>query len=435
MIKRLLTIALLTGAGHITTLLSLKFIAKHVSNNTIASIGEMDSLSLLIVSVVAFGIQLSTTRELAILDDWKSEYYSTQSARFSLSLILMVLGFTGFFITKNYLFFIAPIIALNADYALYGRGKPIAGACVAFLRILIPSITLIVFSVYNSEYIVLYYSISIVVAYLFAGVMVSRVLSVKYFVVPRAKHLLKYIHNLRIGVASFALFFVGIGVINVLSYFNSIETIAVAYMALKLYLIFKGVRRIIIQSFFKELQDAKVSVKVDLFAIIAGIVFLATVVFYPKVLITLLFDEKYSIYTTTFTILGVAGFLSSFTTSSGTRLLLQKKDKAYSFNLILAAIITIASGVLFWLFIGDQPYLIASAVLLGEITISVLNVLALKEQHFFIKRIKIVFPILVLATIFIICKYSFSETMVSYVIALFLFGTTVFLYITKKINS
>ena len=67
--------------------------------------------------------------------------------------------------------------------------------------------------------------------------MVSRVLSVKYFVVPRAKHLLKYIHNLRIGVASFALFFVGIGVINVLSYFNSIETIAVAYMALKLYLI------------------------------------------------------------------------------------------------------------------------------------------------------------------------------------------------------
>jgi len=429
MIKRLITIALLTGAGHITTLLSLKFIAKSVGTSTIAFIGEIDSLSLLIISVVAFGLQLSTTRELAILEDWKNEYYTTQSARFSLSLLLMLFGFTGFYVTKNYLFFIAPIIALNADYALYGRGKPIAGAFVAFLRILIPSITLIFFSTYFRELLGLFYSLSIVVAYLLAGVLVSKILKVKYFVAPKAKNLFKYIHNLRIGVASFALFFVGIGIINVLSYFNNSETIAIAYMALKLYLIFKGVRRIIVQSFFKELQNEIVSIKVDLFAIIAGVVFLATVVFYPKVLITLLFDEKYSIYTTTFTILGIAGFLSSFTTSSGTRLLLQKKDSAYSFNLILAAIVTIVSGVLFGTFIGDEPYLIAISVLLGEISISMLNIYALKEKKFLVNRLKFVFPLILTASIFVVCRYSFNQTILSFLTALVLFGIIAVYYL------
>lgn len=435
MIKRLAIIASITGAGHITTLFSLKFIAKHINTSTLAFVGEVDSLSLLIVSVVAFGLQLSATRELAILKDWKNEYYETQSARFSLSLILILFGFTGFFVTKHYLFFIAPIIALNADYALYGRGKPVAGAFVAFLRILIPSMTLIFSAIYFQEQLVLFYCLSIVAAYLTAGLIVSKVLKVNYFVAPKIKSLFKYLHNIRIGIASLALFFVGIGIINVLAYFNSNETIAVAYIALKLYLIFKGVRRVIVQSFFKELQDSNIALKVDFFAIVAGVAFLATVTVFPTALIELLFDEKYSSYTKTFLILGIAGFLSSFTTSSGTRLLLQKKDKAYSFNLIFAAVITIVSGVLFWLFIGDQPYLIALAVLLGEIIISILNVLALKEQNFFIKRMKIVFPILVLAIIFIICRYFFNETITSFLIALFLFGTSVFLYIIKKINS
>ena len=435
MIKRLAIIASITGAGHITTLFSLKFIAKHINTSTLAFVGEVDSLSLLIVSVVAFGLQLSATRELAILKDWKNEYYETQSARFSLSLILILFGFTGFFVTKHYLFFIAPIIALNADYALYGRGKPVAGAFVAFLRILIPSMTLIFSAIYFQEQLVLFYCLSIVAAYLTAGLIVSKVLKVNYFVAPKIKSLFKYLHNIRIGIASLALFFVGIGIINVLAYFNSNETIAVAYIALKLYLIFKGVRRVIVKSFFKELQDSNIALKVDFFAIVAGVAFLATVTVFPTALIELLFDEKYSSYTKTFLILGIAGFLSSFTTSSGTRLLLQKKDKAYSFNLIFAAVITIVSGVLFWLFIGDQPYLIALAVLLGEIIISILNVLALKEQNFFIKRMKIVFPILVLAIIFIICRYFFNETITSFLIALFLFGTSVFLYIIKKINS
>ena len=403
MIKRLFIIGLLTGFGHLVTLLALKFITKNVESGVIANIGEIDSLSLLIVSVVAFGLQLSATRELAILDDWKSEYYKTQSARLTLSIFLFFLGFLGFFYTKNYLFFMAPIIALNADYALYD----------------------------NLAY---YYSISIIVAYLLTGLAVSKALNVNYFVKPTFNSLLKYIYNIRIGIASFSLFFVGVGVINVMAYFYNDTSIAAIYVALKLYMIFKGVRRIIVQSFFKELKEISVSLKIDYFAIITGVVFLSSLLFFPETIISLLFDEKYHVYSTTFLILGVAGFISSFTTSSGTRLLLKKMDKAYSRNLILAAIVTIISGVIFWFTMGEKPYLIALSVLLGETTISVLNVVSLGENGFLIKRIKMVYPIFFTVLFFIPIRYYLGQDIIIFVFSMLLFAMAILFYTKKELK-
>ena len=434
MIKRLFIIGLLTGFGHLVTLLALKFITKNVESGVIANIGEIDSLSLLIVSVVAFGLQLSATRELAILDDWKSEYYKTQSARLTLSIFLFFLGFLGFFYTKNYLFFMAPIIALNADYALYGRGKPIIGAMVALMRVLIPSLTLVVCSIYFLDNLAYYYSISIIVAYLLTGLAVSKALNVNYFVKPTFNSLLKYIYNIRIGIASFSLFFVGVGVINVMAYFYNDTSIAAIYVALKLYMIFKGVRRIIVQSFFKELKEISVSLKIDYFAIITGVVFLSSLLFFPETIISLLFDEKYHVYSTTFLILGVAGFISSFTTSSGTRLLLKKMDKAYSRNLILAAIVTIISGVIFWFTMGEKPYLIALSVLLGETTISVLNVVSLGENGFLIKRIKMVYPIFFTVLFFIPIRYYLGQDIIIFVFSMLLFAMAILFYTKKELK-
>ena len=115
MMKRLFWVALFTGTGHLGNLISLKFLKNYANDSTIAFIGELDSLTLLIVSITAFGLQLSSTREIAIRDnDWQEVYYSTQSARLTIAMLLMFLGLSGFLYTKNYLFFIAPIIALNA---------------------------------------------------------------------------------------------------------------------------------------------------------------------------------------------------------------------------------------------------------------------------------------------------------------------------------
>lgn len=435
MIKRLLIIGGITGIGHIATLLSLKFISKLIDESTIAYIGELDSLSLLIVSIVAFGLQLSATRNIAITENWKKELYETQSARITLAIILVVIGVTGYFTTKNYLFLISPLIALNADYALYGRGKPIVGSFIALLRAMVPSLTLVLASLIFKEYIIEMFVISMAFTYVIAGILVSKSLKVSYFVRPNFKSLNKYIENFNIGIASFSLFFIGIGLINILSYFNGDSTIAVAYIALKFYMVFKGVRRMIVQAFFKELKDSMVALKVDYFAMIAGIVFLNTLVFYPKVIIPLLFDQKYAVYSYTFIILGLAGFISSYTTSSGTRLLMKKKDKEYSLNLIVAAGITIASGVLLSIFMKDRPFYISLAILLGEFTLSLLNVRSLNEKSFLYERLKFSMPLSIMTLLFIAITYFFGQNVYSYLGSLVLASIMALFFLRSKFNE
>lgn len=433
MIKRIAVVGVLTGIGHLTTLLALKYISKLVPDSTIAFIGEIDSLTLLIVSIVAFGLQLSATRNIAIKEDWKKELYETQSARFMLSILLLVFGFTGFWYTKNFMFFMAPVISLNADYALYGRGKPIFGSFVALIRVLIPSLILVISSLFFKDHIVLFFAFSLVLTYLIAGILVANSLGVDYLVRPKWRHIKKYITNSNIGIASFSMFFIGIGIINVLSYFYNNETIAVAYIALKLYMIFKGVRRIIVQAFFSDLKDTGVSLRVDLLAVLGGLVFLNSILFYPKVIIPLLFDEKYVSYTTSFIVLGVAGLVSSFTTSSGTRLLLNNQDKEYSRNLIVAAILTISGGVLFWYLIGNYSYSIALSILLGEITISTLNIYSLKEKDYLSKRFIVFIPLLIISLMFMIIKWLFGESIYTFVFSTILFGLSGIAYSKWKL--
>ena len=436
MMKRLFWVALFTGIGHLGNLISLKFLKNYTNDSTIAFIGELDSLTLLIVSITAFGLQLSSTREIAIRDnDWQEVYYSTQSARLTMAMLLMLLGLSGFLFTKNYLFFIAPIIALNADYALYGRGKPVFGAMVAFIRVIIPSLAIIFGSVYFLNSLPLLFCLAVLVAYFVVGFSVSRILRVNYLMRPRLKSLYEYLKNIRIGLANLAYFFVSIGIITILSYINSEATISVAYMALKLYMVFIGVRRIIVQSFFKEIKEMQQALKVDFLSMTAGIIFLSTFLFYPEVAISLLFDESYIEFSTTFVVLGITAFISAITSSSGARLLLQKKDKQYSANFIIAAMVTIISGVCFSFFIADKPSLIVLACLFGEVTISVLNILSLNEKNFLILRFKIIYPIILMAFVFYAIKMSFKENIWSFATSIFLFCMFSFIYSSRVLKT
>ncbi|MGB1323691.1 MAG: hypothetical protein ACPG58_03775 [Flavobacteriaceae bacterium] len=432
MMKRLFLVAALTGTGHLVNLISLKVMTNYANLETIAFIGELDSLALLIVSITAFGLQLSSTREIAVREhDWQRVYYSTQSARLTMALLLMFLGLSGFLYTKNYLFFIAPMIALNADYALYGIGKPVLGAMVSFIRVIIPSLTIILGSVYFLNSLPFFFCLSILVAYFAAGLTVSKILHVNYLVKPKIKSLLEYVKNIKIGLANLAYFFVGIGIITILSHINSEVTISVAYMALKLYVIFIGVRRIIVQSFFKEIKELQQALKVDFLSMVSGIIFLSAFLFYPEVAISLIFDDSYIEFSTTFVILGVAAFVSAATSSSGARLLLHNKDKQFSANFIVGAIVTICSGICFSYFIADRPSLVVLSCLLGELTISILNIFSLKEKNFLMDRFKIIYPVVLMALVFYAIKLGFNENIWSFLGSLFVFCLFSVIYSAK----
>ncbi len=435
MFNRIIIVAFFTGFGHLINLFILKFLSSNIPKYSVAKIGEIDSFILLIVSLLGFGLQLSATRKLAIIENWKQEYYSTQSARIALSLVLMILALTGFFVFKNILFLAAPILALNGDYALYGRGLPKMGAFVSFLRVAIPAISLLLSAIYIPDFLIEIFTLSIIISYLIAGKIVSTSLKVKYFVKPKLHNLKKYVDHLDIGFASVAFIFLGLGLVNVVSFFYSDEVTAIVYLFLKFHIIFKGVRQILVQSFYRELIEEALSIKVDFIAIIAGLFYFIIMAFYNDILSTLVFNQNFMVYSKVFILLGFAGFVSSFTTSSGARLLLLNKDHQYSKNLIIAGITTIILTILLYYSFGNQPFLIALSIVVGELMLSILNIMALNERNYIIKRIMITYPIFLLSFSFLFLSLLIHNSFISVTLLSLIYLTYTFFVVRKKINS
>lgn len=400
MIKRLGVIVFLTGLAHLLSIISLKVLSQTSPTQTIAFIGELDSLSLLIISITTFGLQLSTSRELALNErDWQGYYYSTQSARISLALLLTLLGFLGFYVTKNLLFFFTPVFAYNADFALYARGKPITGALLSFFRTSIPSFVIIICALYAPNNLSLYFAAAMIFVHLIVGLIVSKVLKVNYFVKPKLSSIKLFVTNAPIGIANLSYFFIGLGILTIAPFFYNEDSISLAYIALKLYFIFTGVRRIIIQAFYKELVNFITAIKTDYLTLIAAVFFFNCFVFYPDVFLPLLFDEAIVHDKDVFMILGAMAFVSSLSSSSDARMLLRKKDTPYSINYIIAGIATLTSSVLLLYLLGDKPVSIMVSCFIGEVALSVLNVFSLREPNYYWVRIKLIFPVILLSTL------------------------------------
>jgi len=435
MIKRLAIVGAFTGIAHLTNILILKYLAISISPVSVSAIGEIDSLVILIVSIISFGLQLSATRKIALLENWKSEYYATQSARLTLSLFLIFVGLTGFLITKNILFLFSPIFGLNGDYALYGRGKPQLGAFVSLLRVLIPAGSLFLASIYWSEYLIIIYISSILFSYILVGIIVSKSLGVSYLIKPNIHNLKKYWLHFGLGIASVLFLFIGVSIINVVSLFYTTSTIAVIYIILKFYMVFKGVRQIIVQSFYKELTQAEIAFKVDQLASISGLVLFTSLAFFLDVIAPAFFSNDFTNYSTTFVIIGLAGFVSSFTTSTGARLLLVNKDKEYARNIIVSAGLTIFSNIILYYVIGNELYLIALSILFGELLLSILNIFSIQEKEFIIKRLKAIFPFIIIALSFIVINFLSNQSKYTYITFLIVIGITVILQKRNKLNT
>lgn len=430
MLKRLIVVGGLTGSAHLINIAVLKVLAVYLPATSISIIGEIDSLVLLIISIVNFGIQLSATRKLALLDHWQQEYYHTQSARITLALLLWIVSISGFLIFKNFLFLMAPVFALNGDYALYGRGMPKTGALISFLRVLIPSLALLVAVFYFPEDYIWIYISSVVVAYIFAGITVSRVLGVAYFVKPNLRFLKKYYEHLNIGICNVFYSFVGVGLINVIAFFYNNESIAALYLFLKIYILFRGVKQIIVQSFFKDLNEFQVAVRVDYYSLLAGFVFFATLAFFTDLFTLVFLTPEMSVYHHALFLLGLAAFVSTFSTGLGARLLLAEKDKVYSRNMSLGGIVTILSSVVFYYLFGDNPLWPALSILTGELIITILDSIAIQEQNFWKKRLQFILPAISTLGVPLLLKNTISNEWILYL--LFLIALTLITFVFRK---
>lgn len=427
MLNKIFLISLITGIGYLLNLFTLNYISNNSSLSIFSLVGEIDSFLLLLISFIQFGIQLSSQKQIINSKaNWKNKYYDTQKARLSLSIILF---FLFFFTSGNkYLFLlIAPLIALNPDYALYAKGYPILASFLTLKRNLIISLSIIFVTIYYPVFILETYFVSTFISYFISGYVSSKVLLTNYLVKPDIKSLKEYYNNFWLGVSTVMFSFLGLGIINVVSYFYNDENLSILYFLLKIYFILKSIRRVILQSFLSNIKSNKINIKVDFIVIFIS-------------LITFLIFNNYTnfIYEITensiflnqfyFKVLGLIYFLISFSISSGTLVLLNKSNKIYNFNVIISASFFIISIIIFSLFFEQDIFVVLVLLFLSEFLLIILNLYQI-DYSFTLKRIRLFYPFYII----IILNLFFSSDI--YVFLFLLFSGIYFIYFYNLKNK
>lgn len=338
MVKRIFFVALFTGSAQIISLVTISYVIRNLGEEFSGMMGIVDSTVLIIAAITSFGIQLSVNRNVAIQKHWGSNYQLAQAARLTVSLGVILFGLGTLLFNwdqTKLIYFAAPLIALNGDYALYGNALPVQAARLSFFRVAIPNIGLIVVSKFSGGELLSVYIFLIGVGIFISGFFASIINNVNYFFFPIKNFYKVYIKYYKIGIFQLSAALMLTGILTVTKGFYSIATIGLVYGILKYFEVFKGVLRIIVQAFFKELKLANINLRIDKVGMMVGSFIIIPTIIFNNTTLTLIYGEKYQGYETLLILFGAAMVVSSFTTSAGTKALLLKKD-----NLNLAAYLT-----------------------------------------------------------------------------------------------
>lgn len=429
MIKRLLFIGVFTGAAHITTLVVLKKITGLIPLDDVKIIGETDSLINFILSILASGLLMTSVREIATSQNWQHDFAIFQQARITLSILLIFLGVFGMFQSSYFLFAFAPVFAMNADYALYGRGLPITASILAFSRVFVPFIALFLASLYWPDQIMLVFVCSSIILYFFSGVVISRVLNTRYFIKPSLQSLKLYLNTIPLGIVSFSYYFLGLGIIIIADHFYSAAVVAIAYIAIKIYVVFKGVLRILNQAFIAEMTNDQICHKVDYLAFSAGITILIGTSLFVDGFRELFVSSKTGNNTGWVYLVGVCCFLISPLVSLTTKAILEKKDKSYSYISITALGVSAFSCYLFSFILPDENGILLS-IIVGEL-ICILGLMKiLSKWTWIIHRFHFMFRNIFLLFVPLAIRVVGGDHKITLILSLSLYG--IFLLIINR---
>jgi hypothetical protein len=366
MLKRLTLVAFFTGSAQLSTLLALKYLAGTLTAARLSALGEIDSLINLIVNLVALGLLLSSVRDIALSKEADKEIDKAQTARLTLSLCMIPLAVWGLYHKYYLIFLFAPVFALNADYALYGRSYPVLAAFVSLVRVIVPYLVLLITLPLAPDHITEAFFISSVAVYFGVGLFITRFLHRPYWPRPSLKSLKLYWKSLDLGIAGLSYYFIGLGLITIAANFYTDSVVAVAYVGCKMYMIFKGVLRIISQSFVREMINEDVQLQVDRLAGFAGFLFLAGTVFYPSSFLRLFLNKALDIDKHMLLILGLSGLIAAILLSYPNKAILQKRDRPYSIVMAMAASASIILCIVLSFFY-PSPASVFISILAGEL--------------------------------------------------------------------
>ncbi len=434
MIRRIFVVGLYTGTAHLVSIITISYLLRNLGERTLGFIGLVDSTVLIVAGIVSFGIQLSVNRNVALQKNWRSNYHLGQSARFTASLLVVLFGIFSYLFNwdpTKMVYFIAPLIAFNGDYALYGNGKPIHAARLSFFRVLIPYSGLIIVTRYfETDYLPIYVTL-IGLGILNSGFFAARINHVSYLF-PVDKEFYKfYLKYYKVGLFQISSVLLITGILAVSKGFYTIEVIGLVYGLLKIFEVFKGGLRIIVQAFFKELQHEIVGLKIDKLGILIGVFMIIPTVLYTETTLNLLFADTYENKSGMLVLFGIAMLIASFKTSADIRILLQKRDNvnlwSYLFALFCTIIIVIALSRTSYSLYG-----IPSGLIVGELILLLTLGWNLGRIGFFTQRVIFLLKVAPMLIVSYAIKVLFEPSIFTLVVSSALYAIFV-IYVFRKL--
>jgi len=432
MIQRIAVLFAITGAGHVFSIMALKLMAQRGQVTQVAGIGEVESLIQLMIGLIGFGMQSDAIRNIAINSaNWEEKFQQAQTARITLSILLMCLSLFSFSNSTYLCFLMAPLFASSSDYALYARGFPVVGTMVAFARVVVPLLMGII-SVYQWPlHVVNVYVWGTVAIYFFTNLFMSFFLKVRLFYVPSFNSLWLYIKTFPLGIITLCFYFFGLGILLFAQLFFIEEELVISFLALKFFLIYKGALRVIHQAFVTRMTEEKVCLSIDQISIMLGLAFLGSVMIFPHTFISLFFGSQYADNRMFFVYLATSAMVFSIFNSAATRIILEKRDMEF----MKIAIGSVAVSMLFLLIIiqfSKSVEMITLGLLVGEgffacaIAISFFNGRAIWDRISYLMLCS-----LALGLPFTV-RLIFEESLVAYLASFMFMGMLLLLFSNKK---
>lgn len=410
MLKKLFIIAIIVAIGHLLSVFSISFIVKRgVDNVFLENITNIESALALIISIIAFGLQQITTRDIVVSEHWESILKDTQTARFTLGILLALFGIVTFFLTGTdyyLIFLVSPVIAYVSDYALYAKGLAVEGSFISLIRVGIPSLSLIFMGLFEwysigTYYIIIFLTFAIVVY------ISNKLLNFKINIKASKSFYALYAQNVNIGLTDISITVLQLGILTIAAPFYNDQIVTDTFLVIKIYVLLKGVQRLIFQAFYKDLVSLDKSILIDKLIFISGFIFFTACILYPLELIELFYSKAYFRIEILFKIIGIAALISSILIASSARALLLKREREYTFSYILSMIITILTVI--FLSLTKTGYLgIVIAILAGELTLFLCFTYFLRSELQFKKRAIFYLSFLIMFFIFFLLKMNFT---------------------------
>lgn len=421
MIQRIAILFAITGAGHGFSIIALKFMARRSEVDQMAGIASVESLIQLMVGLIGFGMQADAIRAISLNANWEEKLQQAQTARITLSIILMALSFLAFSDNLYLCFLISPLLASSADYALYARGFSITGAGVAFARVVIPLLITIVSVMYWPHYVLVTYAAATIVTYMMTNVFISLFLKIPVLHIPSFNSLKLYVKTIPLGVITLCLYFFGLGILLLAQLFFSEEELVVSFLALKFYLVYKGAIRVVHQAFVNRMIEEKVCLSIDQISILLGLAILGSILIFPETFITLFFGGQFTGDRLFFTLLGASALVFSIFYSTATRVVLEKKDVAFM-KIAMASVVLSVIVLIIAIQFSRQVEVIAFSLLAGETFFCCALALSFFNGQAVWNRISYLLACSLALVLPLACRIIFGESLSTYFISFAIMG-------------